>query len=473
MKVGPTAAAAAAAAAAWYWILLAFSVGECDAFLPTKNINLSLQSTTTSTTFKPFVSSSSTSSLLRQSESNDSDNEDNQEAPSEATGSNGELVVVPKQTQATAAAAEPIRTLGGGADMIFEMARQMLLWDETEDALQFQQQPKQPSLAKSPTANTNSNAKTRKATTVLPRWHPIRGVSDANPSFRTAAPMMNSQGYAGTIWRNVRKANKPSLWRHALRTYDRMGQKPAKTAASSGAPTSGVGSDTTNDNTLKVPRTNVHHEGALVACAKLGLWQKALQIYRDVEEQQERPTSYQKVFISDNMVLSLIRSCVLASRRTPSASETTTIRRASLDTCLEVLLEMEDKHGLPLVSRHLNPLAAAYQNLGLTQEASRLLQTHLSDRTSGPEEEDGDDPFNVNDVRAKDKGSYSLLVKGAVSEGNWEGAVEALKTMTDAGLYPNARNLNGWTEVSERKTKQRATRSWKKKRDEYWLESVR
>ena len=299
---------------------------------------------------------------------------------------------------------------------------------------------------------------------------------------------MNSQGYAGTIWRNVRKANKPSLWRHALRTYDRMGNKPATTTGADmntpqqqqqqQQPPSG-NPNATKDNgnqLLKVQRTNIHHEGALVACAKLGLWQKALQIYRSVEEQQERPTSYQKVFVTDHMVLSVIQSCCVASRSLPTiATMTPEERRLPLDACVEVLLELEDRHGLPLVARHLNPLAAAYQKIpGLgVPEAARLLNTHLSDRTSGPEEEDGDDPFNVNDVRAKDKGSYSLLVKGAVSEGNWEGAVEALKTMTDSGLYPKARNLNSWTEVSERKTKQRATRSWKKKRDEYWLESVR
>ena len=106
-------------------------------------------------------------------------------------------------------------------------------------------------------------------------------------------------------------------------------------------------------------------------------------------------------------------------------------------------------------------------------DAANLLQNHLTDRTSGPEDENGDDPFNVNDVLAKDKASYSLLVKGSVSTGDWADAVEALKEMTQAGLYPSARNLNSWTEVSEKKTKQRTTRSWKKKREEYWLESVR
>lgn len=245
-----------------------------------------------------------------------------------------------------------------------------------------------------------------------------------------------------------------------------MGQNTAKSASGT-TPEDGI-------KTLKVQRTNLHHEGALVACAKLGLWQKAIQIYETVEEEQQRATNYRKVFITDNMVMSLIRSCVRGARNA-GAEEDATLddRRAPLDACLELLLSMEEKHGLPLVARHLNPIAAAFQKLGLNQEATTLLSTQLEDRTSGPEEEDGDDPFNVNDVRAKDKGSYALLVKGAVSEEDWEGAVDALRTMTEAGLFPNNRNLNAWTEVSERKSKQRAARSWKKKRDEYWLESVR
>lgn len=148
-------------------------------------------------------------------------------------------------------------------------------------------------------------------------------------------------------------------------------------------------------------------------------------------------------------------------------------RRVPLDAARSVLLEMEDKHGLPLVARHLNPLAAAYQSLGLKVDAANLLQQNLKDRTSGPEEENGDDPLNIHDIHAKDKASYALLVQGAVSTGDWADAVDALKDMTEAGLYPNARHLNRWTEISESKTKQRSTRSWKKKREEYWLESVR
>jgi len=64
-------------------------------------------------------------------------------------------------------------------------------------------------------------------------------------------------------------------------------------------------------------------------------------------------------------------------------------------------------------------------------------------------------------------------VKGAVLQGDFSEAVDALTDMTEAGLYPNERNLNAWTEVSERKSKHRNTRGRKKKRDDYWLERVR
>lgn len=374
--------------------------------------------------------------------------------------------------------AEPIRTIGGGADMIFEMARQMLLWDETEDFMHREEPPTNTPLRTSQLlknyqlgSETNTQEEEEAAekgpwtVRVLPRWRPLEGVSDVNPKFRTQSPMMNSIGYSKTIWRNARKTNKPSLWRHALRTYDRMEQNAATKASDHLQQHS-------DQTKLKVPRTNSHHEGALVACAKLGLWKKALQIYQGVEKQQRNQGMYTKVSITDNMVLSLIRACVRRARDLENVGKTVQERRAPLDACTEILLAMEEHHGLPLVARHLNPLAAAYHKLGLIQEASTLLRMNLADRSSGPEAESGEDTFNINDVRAKDKGSYSLLVKGAVLEGSWADAVDALRTMTDAGLYPNSRNLNAWTEVSERKTKQRATRSWKKKRDESWLESV-
>jgi hypothetical protein len=365
-----------------------------------------------------------------------------------------------------------VRPLGGGTAMIFEMARKCML-DFTNDVDAVE--------PKTATTTTTTTTTTRK---VLPRWHPHKGISDANPRFRTHAPIMNNQGFARNIWRNLRKRNKPSLWRHALRNYDRMATLEHE-----------------EQNQLKIQRSNIHHEGAMLACAKLGLWQRAFEIYHYVHEQELEQQVYQKrmqqqqlglsspstqnpksvgqrrtVFVSDNMILSLVRACVRASKQTsPSSPELSlaSSRRVPLDAALEILSGLKQTHSIPLVSRHVNPVAAAYQALGYREEGRTILQTLLGNRTIGDEPENGMEILNVHDICAKDKGSYSLLVQGAVASGAWAGAVEALGEMTDAGLFPNSRNLNAWTEISERQRQPRAVGSWKKKRDDYWLESVR
>jgi len=456
-----------------------------------------------------------------------------------------------------------VQTLPGGPNLIFEMARKMLVWEQEDWEAAVVNQ--------AVAARTAAAAATTQTTTSAPRrWHPTLGISDDNPQFRTQPPVMNSQGYAGMIWRNVRKRSKTSMWRYALRTYDRM-KVPVVAESSS---TSSSNAEDTDAETNGVRRTNIHHEGAMVACAKLGEWQRALEIFATVQQEQEAqnpssetllssqskksyqqqplvqqqpqrnnnnqrssPFSYRSntspsqpafmgrkknggasrsgggdeddgaVHVTDNMVLSLIRACVRGARQ--MRNEPIERRREPLDAAVAILTRgyyrrwdhhhpspavswqsntdtvarptetsaakqsaLESRYNLPLVARHLNPLAAAYQAMGLPSAAAELLQQHLSDRTSGPEFEDGLDPFNVNDVNAKDKAAYSLLVRGAVSDGDWAGAIDALRDMTDAGLFPASRHLNSWTEVSERKTKQRTTRSWKKKRDEFWLESV-
>ena len=274
-------------------------------------------------------------------------------------------------------------------DLISKMARRMLVWPMEQD-------------------------KPQRASPPLPRWHPHGGIADVNPQFRTKPPPMDGQGYAGTIWRNARKRNKPSLWRHALRTYTDMA----------------------------VPRDTIHHEGALLACAKLGLWQEALDIYKDVDANAK---------ITDNMIMSLVKACVRTNTREP------------LDAARDVALAMQSKHQLPLTSRHLNPIAAAYQKLGLWEESRILLKEHLADRTSS-----SPTTVNVFNIVAKDKASYALLVQSAVSNNEWADAVNALAEMTDAGLYPKQRHLNSWHEVVDN----RNNKGWKQKRDEYWLESV-
>jgi pentatricopeptide repeat protein len=315
-----------------------------------------------------------------------------------------------------------IETIGGGTSLIFEMARRMLVWDESER----QSKP-------------------------LPRWHPHSGVSDVNPSFRTKSPIMNNQGYASTIWRNVRKKNKPSLWRYALRTYDRMedAAKESKTSM------------------LRIERSWIHHEGALLACAKLGYWKEAIAIFQNVKAQESS-----KGGVTDNMIFSIVKAAVRGSKSLKASEASLLKRRKPLDEVRTVLNEMEWRD-FPIRARHMNPLAAAYLSLGLLEDAQSVLQDNLGNRTIGPEPEFGLEALNVNDLSAKDKASYALLVKGAIASGSWTTAVDALEDMTEAGFYPNQSHLNQWAEVSERKMKQRASRSWKKKRDVYWLESVR
>jgi hypothetical protein len=331
-----------------------------------------------------------------------------------------------------------VQTLQGGSSLIFAMAKRM--WD--------------PKVAERENA---ANPQT------------------AEGGERVWSVTASRQEYAAIIWKNARKNNKPGMWRYAVRTFDRMME----------------------DEKLGL---TIHYEGALTACAKLGMWERALEIYNRAQDREatlrKKLSAASKakpriaVRVNDNMVMSLLRACVRASRQrkmaqvpddvdhavSGSSSSTRELQerqRIPLDAVVEILQEIETRHGLPLTARHLNPVAAAYLSLGLVSDAASLLQSNLADRTTGPEAEDGEARFNVNDLTAKDKGSYSLLVQGAVSDGDWAGAVDALTDMTEAGLYPVARNLNTWTEVSERKTKRRATRSWKKKRDESYLDSVR
>ena len=383
------------------------------------------------------------------------------------------------------------KTLAGGPSLIFEMARKSMLF-ATKDTDSIQ------------TTTTNSTTPTA-VTTKKPitptdqlrpppaqgRWYPHSGIADVNPNFRTQAPVMTNKGFAKSIWKNARKRNKPSLWKYALRTYDRM-------ALLEGDPNFG-----------QIKRSNIHHEGAMQACAKLGLWQRALEIYHYVYQQEmkegrqsqkrsspSQPLSSQEinrqrlekdekgtsVYVTDDMVLSLVRSTVRASRLrsrqkrksddpplSPEQEEQeAALRRIPLDTALEILSTLPEDHNIPLVAYYLNPLAAAYQSLGYTAFSKEILETMLSNRTAGE-----DDILNVHDLCAKDKGSYSLLVQASVVTGDWGSAVDSLSEMTNAGIYPNSRHCNVWSEISERQTRPRAVGSWKKKRDDYWTDSVR
>jgi hypothetical protein len=231
------------------------------------------------------------------------------------------------------------KTLTGGPSLVFEMARRMLVWDEdkimNDSSTSQQQQPAK-----------------KRARTVLPRWHPHSGISDVNPSFRSSPPVMNNAGYAGVIRRNSRKRGKPGMWRHSLRMYQSMRASELQLAQNT--------TSTQSRKRLIIQRSNIHFEGALVSCSKLGLWKKAMQIYHEVEGKsdledgraeirQQRSRGKFHVAVTDTMIQSLVSACVKASRRKRRQTMETrdgpmfTIdeRREPLDAVRQVLFEMD------------------------------------------------------------------------------------------------------------------------------------
>lgn len=299
----------------------------------------------------------------------------------------------------------------------------------------------------------------------LPRWRPNGGVADFNPSFRQRSPAMNSMGYVNTIRRNSRKRNKPAMWRYAVRTYDRMAA------------------------TGKIHQRTAHHEAVLVACSKLGWWRKALDVYRTAERARpEAPTgtsssaargassssssssggasksgkTQSRRRVTDSMVSSLVSACVRGSRTSLREEQKASsldddndrracaiaIAREPLDAARDVLSDLEAAHGIPVVARHVNPLAAAYQRLDAASDAAELVRVLLHRRTVKGDPTDPD-RLNIMDLRSKDMGSYNVLVRGAVADRDWRSAVNALEEMTESGLYPNSRCINTWTEVGE------------------------
>ena len=471
----------------------------------------------------------------QQQQQNDNKNQKKKKDPAAASSSSYRQArsQVSKQQQASAAFDLPqqpvVKTIGGGTAMIFAMARRMWEQERADDSSTTtpntnnnnNNTPKNnPQASTTPTTTTTTSSSSSSWT--VPRWRPTAtqtvGISNFNPEFRTQSPPMNSQGYASTIWRNVRKRNKPSLWRHALRLYDRMEEATTTTTPLNN-------NKNKKTTTTTVPRTNEHYHGALLAAAKLGLWEKAMEIFDEVQERQAQQEQFSmtlssssslrkpysnsnrgglqtsnnnminnglasnsnnnklnkpssRVHVTDYMVVSVLYACVRASRNHQSSSEdedddeplSIQERRQPLDAARDMLEQVSSQYDLILCQRHVNPLAAAYLQLRLRSDAQDLLQGWLKDRQIGPEPEDGVAPFNINDIGTKDKASYTLLVTGAVQDDDWTGAVQALSNMTRAGLYPTQRHLNAWNEVSERKTKHRTTRSWKKKRDELWIE---
>lgn len=494
-------------------------------------------------------------------------------------------------------------TISGGTPLIFEMARRMLVWDDElyeSDAGGGAMPPSPPSLLSLPPEklSTLSSASSNLPVTSLPRWRPndIITISNANPSFRTAPPVMSNAGYASILRRNSRKKNKPSMWKHTLRVYSKMEELEKENPNISGkskvvakgnqipgvgytsslsSPTSNLYSSGARKKKKRIKRSTTHHEAALVAASKLGgtHWEEAISIFRGVESSVSNATSsaveysngtVRKVTnrVTDNMILSVVISCVKGSKvkRTTlilgssdginSYSNSTANspppqimpsrpmlralsieeRRRPLDVARDIVLSMEKKHDIPLVAKHINPLAAAYNRLGLQSEASKLINEHLQDRSPPPpppkperrknnhywkakrelvsdnqfqdpgfeavksidfsdDDLDDDDSdgyeemqLNIHQMKSKDRASYSLLVQGAAMEGDWTGAVKELQRMTDAGLHPNTRNLNSWNEVMERGCRPTSgdydantfsrRRGLKKKRDRIWFSNL-
>lgn len=287
---------------------------------------------------------------------------------------------------------------------------------------------------------------------------------------------MTSAGYLGILRRNSRKKDKPSMWRHCLRVYARMGELEAAEgsaglSSSLSSPSSsdgerevptvggkekripGVGSYLSNLSSRslysgdsifpeegeqararrrKIRRTSAHHEAALVATSKLGMWEEALRIYRSVDgslSSGAASTVGEGSKVTDNMILSVIGACVRASNakyaaanvtlvgdappgnadceeiaddnrdgdsafcistttRTPFSSNscptiralTVEERRKPLDEARLIVLSMEERHDIPIVAHQVNPLASAYNRLGLRAEASALINVLLKDR---------------------------------------------------------------------------------------------
>lgn len=503
---------------------------------------------------------------------------------------------------------------------MFEMARRMLVWDdELYDSQIINDAGSREEMEEGPIPSSSSSPSEQKsslpstttslppmptiAATSLPRWRPSairpQTISNVNPSFRTSSPIMTNAGYAGILRRNSRKKNKPSMWRHCLRVYSEMGELENSEAVSGGGSPAGVSAASDADKSkneenarakggqipgvgttispsanprnsrsgtrrkkILVRRSNAHHEAALVAASKLGMWEEALLIYRGVESSALNGTATVngpndgtmrkgKTRITDNMLLSVVSACVKGSKVKRTASSTPIVsnaasdgtdddvtnpgnttdggstingrsnmanvnpspsrpmmraltieeRRKPLDMARDILLATEEKHDIPLVSRHVNPLASAYNRLGLRSEAAALINGNLEDHVPLPstkqtasykksmywkekrglttdnefeaielvdwsDVDDGDDDddedeyeyshgyediqLNVHQMKAKDRASYSLLVQGAAMEGDWTSAVQELQRMTEAGLHPNSRNLNSWNEVLER-----------------------
>jgi hypothetical protein len=198
----------------------------------------------------------------------------------EDNGGDEELGMVKRETPSS----DLIRPLAGGPSLIFAMAQRLNLWDDILNDSSEQLR-----------SSTNKASSSYSAS--LPRFRQSsqQGISNVNPNFRTTSPVMNKKGYASSIIRNARKKKKPGLWRYSLRTYQKLKNielmNHKKDYNDCDIVSSEIDSSTTSTNSgnsskssLMIYRENEHFQGVLVAVAKLGLWQEALNIYNELQE---------------------------------------------------------------------------------------------------------------------------------------------------------------------------------------------
>mmetsp|Transcript_3617 Transcript_3617/g.4921 ORF Transcript_3617/g.4921 Transcript_3617/m.4921 type:complete len:372 (+) Transcript_3617:82-1197(+) len=265
-------------------------------------------------------------------------------------------------------------------------------------------------------------------------WRPHKPTQDlrrnhfdnTNSEFRYKSPRMSQEGYALTILKNSRKRNKPVLWRYALQKY----------------------------NEMDVPRQNIHHEGALSACAKLGKYREALEILMHVTKESKMSGDDQmirSVYVTEGMLYNVIKACVRASRRLEKREDKIRI----LNYAKSIVLKAERAYGIKIESYVVNPLVARYQRLNCYAETDELLDV-LTEKVGDAE------TLNVNDFGAKDMASYGLIVQEQVANENWAEAITALKNMTDHGIFPKERQINSWNEV--------ATKNLRGFRKDIWTE---
>lgn len=230
------------------------------------------------------------------------------------------------------------KTLPGGQSLLFEMARKLFVWEFNDD-----QEYDGNSLRKSRSAHQRDS----EGNILLPRWRPYEGVSNENMQFRSSSPRMTTEGYARSILRHARKRNQPSMWKYALRMYDKTCELEQRFSVegAAGPSTSTTSRNTTTSTTNRgFARTTTHYVGALVACSKLGLWKEAFRIFNDAHKNPSIP-------ITEGMVSSLIRACIRASYNNQrddgtrqfynSSIEKKHVRREPLDAAKEVLLQLE------------------------------------------------------------------------------------------------------------------------------------